>query len=403
MKKQPTIIGIDGGASKISAYIIEVSEDGKSFTLGKENSIKEYHNYPDFQLDFTPVSLPTQLEQIQNNNIVLTSSEIRQSRAYYMAFNDAISDLVKLTKTGKVLIGIGMPGVKTTDKRGISAMANGPRMPYFAAEIEQRLSDANIALATPIFKLGSDADYCGIGEEYAGNGAFLYIENAYYLGGGTGAADALKLHGKLISVDECKDWIAKTWEMSDELGKSMEVYCSANGIQSIYSNLANISQSELTENNIYLEQILELAAKDDRAANTTWQIVSTKVADLLFERISTIYSGWQNNFSLINQNQPPLMQNHIYKNTLLDRIVIGQRLGNLFQNPLAQEYLVKPLMNNLSKLIDKSGFLDERAKSHYLKFGKFNNKIIIISQLHKAPALGAGIDVFKQFIELMSL
>ena len=68
--------------------------------------------------------------------------------------------------------------------------------------------------------------------------AFEDVENAYYLGGGTGAADALKLHGKLISFDKCKNWIAKTWEMSDKNGKSMEIYCSANGIQSIYGDLA---------------------------------------------------------------------------------------------------------------------------------------------------------------------
>lgn len=402
MKKQPTIIGIDGGASKISAYIIEVSEDGKSFTFGKENSIKEYHNYPDFQLDFTPVSLPTQLEQIQNNNIVLTPAEIQQSKAYYDAFRDAISDIVKLTKAENVLIGIGMPGVKTTDKRGISAMSNGPRMSYFAAEIEQRLLAANIALATPISKLGSDADYCGIGEEYAENGAFRNIENAYYLGGGTGAADALKLHGKLISFDACNDWIAKTWEMCDKNGKSMEIYCSANGIQSVFSELAGIPQSELNKNKIYLEHTLEFAAKDDRAAITTWQIISEKLADLLFERITTVYGGWQNQFSFINPNKPTLISNHKYRNILLDRIVIGQRLGKLFQNPLAQKYFEEPLMNNLAELISKSKLLDERAKKHYLQSGKFNTKIIIASQLREAPALGAGIEAFVKFNELLS-
>ena len=396
MKKQPTIIGIDGGASKVSAYVIEVSGNN-TFSIGNFNSVKKYHNYPDFQNNFKPVSLPIQLEQIQNINITLTPLEIKQSKAYYMAFSDAISDIIKLTKAENVLIGIGMPGVKTTDKRGIAAIANGPRMPNFVTEIEQKLLANGITLATPITKLGSDADYCGIGEEYAENGAFRNIENAYYLGGGTGAADALKLHGKLISFDDCKDWITKTWEISDGIGTSMEIYCSANGIQSVYSNLAGISQSELSGNKIYLEQILELAYKNDTAAITTWQTVSKNLSDLLFERISTIYSGWQNQFSFINQKKPPLISSHIYKNTLLDRIVIGQRLGKLFQNSLAQEYLIEPLMNNLSERISKSEFLDERAKSHYLKSSKFDSQIIIASQLREAPALGAGIETFNNF------
>lgn len=402
MKRKPIIIGIDGGASKVSAYVIEVSEDGENYTLGKENSVKEYRNYPDYNVDFTPVSLPTQLEQIQNNNIELTPAEIKQSEVYYNAFSNAISDLIKLTKAENIIVGIGMPGIKTADKRGIAAMANGPRMPDFATEIEQKLLAANIALATPISKLGSDADYCGIGEEYAENGAFRNIENAYYLGGGTGAADALKLHGKLISFDACNDWIAKTWEMCDKNDKSMEIYCSANGIQSVFSELAGIPQSELNKNKIYLEHTLEFAAKDDRAAITTWQIISEKLADLLFERITTVYGGWQNQFSFINPNNPILISNHKYRNILLDRIVIGQRLGKLFQNPLAQKYFEEPLMNNLAELISKSKLLDERAKKHYLQSGKFNTKIIIASQLREAPALGAGIEAFVKFNELLS-
>jgi len=397
MKKQPTIIGIDGGASKVSAYIIEIEGDGKSFTLGKQNSIKEYRNYHDFQTDFNPVNLPIQLKQIQNNNIILTSAEIKQSKAYYNAFIDAITNLVELTKAENMLIGIGMPGIKTADKRGIAAMANGPRIPNFTTEIEQQLNTAGITLAQPIIKLGSDADYCGIGEEYAANGAFSNIKNVYYLGGGTGAADAIKLHGKLISFDECKTWIAKTWEMSDENGKSMEIYCSANGIQSVYGDLAGVSKSELRENKIYLEQILELAGEDDKTAIATWQTVSKNLADLIIERISTIYCGWQNQFSFINQNKQSLTHSHIYKNTLLDRIVIGQRLGKLFQIPLTQEYFIEPLLNNLAELINTSKFLDERAKSHYLKDSKFDNKIIFASQLREAPALGAGIDVFRNF------
>lgn len=397
MKKQPTIIGIDGGASKVSAHIVEVSEEGKSFTLGKNYVVKEYHNYPDFQYNFTPVSLPTQLKQIQNRKIILTPAEIKQSKAYYSAFIDSILEITSHAKSENILIGIGMPGIKTANKHGIAAMANGPRMPNFTTEIEQRIDTASITLATPITKLGSDADYCGIGEEYSQNGAFRNIENAYYLGGGTGTADALKLHGELVSLDDCKSWIAKTWEMCDENGTSMEIYCSANGIQSVYNKLKGISQSALSENKIYLEQILELAAKDDKVAIATWQTVSKRLADLLFERITTIYRGWQNNFSFIDQNRTPLDSNHTFKKTLLDRIVVGQRLGFLFKSPLAQKYLIEPLIYILSELISKSNSLDEHAKSYYLKDGKFDNKIIIASQLREAPALGAGIEAFRNF------
>ncbi len=398
MKKQLIIIGIDGGASKASAYVIEVSNDGKSFTLGIHNSAKEYRDYNDFQTDFKPVGLPTQLEQIKNNNIRPTPAEINQSKAYYHAFSAIISDLVKRTKADNVLIGIGMPGVKTTDKRGIAAMANGPRMPNFATEIEQRLNNTGIALATPITKLGSDADYCGIGEEYAENGGFRTTENAYYLGGGTGAADAIKLRGDLKTFDECRAWIAKTWEMNDEFGRPMETYCSAHGIQTLYGELSGIPLLELNKNKIYLEEILKLAASDDKAAIATWQTVSKKLAELLFERINTIYCGWENNFSFVDHDKLPLISIHTYINTLLDKIIIGQRLGKILGFPTAKEYFVDPLINYLSELVNTNDYLYDRAKSHYIKSGKFDSKIIIASQLNEAPALGAGIDAFRNYM-----
>ncbi len=190
--------------------------------------------FSDCNANIVFVDLAVQLSQINENNISITVAEKEQSKAYYSAFIDVITEITQNTNSESILIGIGMPGIKTADKRGITAMANGPRLPNFASEIEQRLREIGITLIQLICKLGSDADYCGIGEEYAGNGAFCNIINAYYLGGGTGTADALKLNGSLISFDDCKSWIAKTWEMSDGNSKSMESYCSAKGIQSIY-------------------------------------------------------------------------------------------------------------------------------------------------------------------------
>ncbi|MBU0529852.1 hypothetical protein KKF86_08890, partial [bacterium] len=140
MNGSPTIIGIDGGATKVIAHIVKVSQDGRIFILGKQNSVKEYHNYPDFQPEFKPVNLSIQLEQIRDNNIVLTPDERKQSKAYYNAFIDSITNLVELTKAEIMLIGIGMPGIKTANQRGIAVMANGPRMPNLTIEIEQRLS-----------------------------------------------------------------------------------------------------------------------------------------------------------------------------------------------------------------------------------------------------------------------
>ncbi len=396
MKDKPIIIGIDGGASKVSARVIEISDDNK-FSLGKHNSVKEYANYPEFQKDFKPLELKIQLSQISNNNIILTKGEESQTIAYYAAFIDAIDEIVQSNESKELLLGIGMPGIKSEDKRGIIAMANGPRLPLFASEIEQRLNKKNISLAMPIQKLGSDADYCGMGEEFAENGAFRELDNVYYIGGGTGAADALKLNGKLISFDECKSWLAKTWELKDVSGKSIETFCSARGIQSIYGSIKGISQTELVNNKIFLEQILDLAIGGEAEALTTWEIVTKNIAELIFERISTIYSGWQNNFEFINLNREELDSNHKFRGTLFDRIVIGQRLGNVFKNKSAHSIIVEPLLNHLSELIENSVSLNDSAKSYYLTNGQFKNNIIVTSQLREAPALGAGIDAWNNY------
>lgn len=396
MSDKVTLIGIDGGASKVSANIVEFN--GESFSLGRNKSTKEYKNYIDFQKDFKPVELANQLSQMDDNSIELTESEIIHANAYYSAFADAIEEIVSLIDCENFLIGIGMPGIKSADGRGIIVMANGSRMPNFSAEIEQRLSANNIALAKPIAKLGSDADYCGIGEEFAQNGVFKNVSSSYYLGGGTGAADALKLHGKLIPLDDCKAWFAKTWEFKTDSGNSMETFCSARGIQSIYSEIANISNVDLIKNGIYLEQILVKAGEREKSAIETWKIVSKNIAELIYERISTIYSGWKNNFSFINPNRENLKSNHNFKGTLLDKIVIGQRLGETIKMKLADEIIVKPILKHLSCFIYESDSLDDSAKSYYLKNGNIRSELFTTSELREAPALGAGIDAWNNYV-----
>ncbi len=392
------IIGIDGGASKVSAHQIILKND--VFALGNHKAIREYQNYSEFQTDFIPVDLKTQLSEIQSHSIKLTEKELAQSKAYYRAFIDAINAIVTMSEFDKVLIGIGLPGIKSADGRGIIAMANGPRMPNFASELESRLVKNGINLVQPIAKLGSDADYCGIGEEYAEEGAFRMVSNAYYLGGGTGAADALKLGGKLISFDDCRDWLAKTWEFKSKDGKTMEAYCSANGIQSIYSEISSVPQNELIKQKVYLEQILYRAYSGEIEAMNTWEIVTETLALLLYERISTIYSGYQNIFEFIDPNHSDLQKDHEYLGTLLDKIIIGQRLGDIFKNKVAHEIIINPLLSKLTELVMSDSLLDEKAKSHYIKRSQFNSNILTTSRLRSAPVLGAGIDAWNSYVSI---
>ena len=380
------LIGLDGGATKVSAWQIE--QTSKGFVLGSIHSEKTYSSFPPFNPEFTPVDIQIQLEEM-NSALSLTESEIHQGKSFIHAFTESIAEL----NTGEpIIIGIGMPGIKTTDGRGIAAMANGPRIPKFCDELEKALSENSIKLAKPIHHLGSDADYCGLGEEYADTGLFKSVENAYYLGGGTGAADALKLEGNLISLDETKSWLLKSWEMKNNDNIPLEHYASSGGIQSIYSTYSCKSISSLNRDKIFPNIILDLADQGDEAATETFSDISFNLAELLFERIQTINAGWSDQFGFVNPNRETPSSQHPFIGTTLDRIIIGQRLGTLLELSEGLGIFWEPFVYHLTQLINESDHIDSIAKSAYLNKKQLNQNLIQISMLRDAPALGAGID-----------
>jgi len=389
--KNILLIGIDGGATKVSGWVINYQEQTQLFILSDINLQKKYSDYPDFNPGYIPVDIKTQLSEM-NKEIHFTNEEMKQGEVYMKTAADVIIGLLKKFPGKNALIGIGMPGLKTADKRGISAIANGPRMPGFSEYVELRIKEENLTLGSPIAHLGSDADYCGLGEEYSADGLFRDVQNAYYLGGGTGVADALKLKGEFIPFDQTKSWIAKAWEMQCDTGLSFEKYASASGIQFIYSRYSDIPVEELNNNHIYPPQILEKALSDDKAALDTINDVSFYIATLIYERITTIYSGWSGLFSFVNPARELTGKDHKYRGVLLDRIIIGQRLGDLLNDSKQTGLLWNQIIERLSELFNKNN--ENRLKKNYLQNGRFREDIITISKLREAPAIGAGVDAW---------
>ena len=87
-----------------------------------------------------------------------------------------------------------------------------------------------------------------------------------------------------------------------------------------------------------------------------------------------------------------LKSDHKYRGILLDRIVIGQRLGDLLLQSRETNILWPEILNDLCEIIHTTK--DKKLMEHYLRNGKFHDGIIQISRLREAPALGAGIDAF---------
>lgn len=388
MEKQPLLIGIDGGATKVSAWEIILNKLNSTFSLGEINSTKSYREIEGYIPDFKPVDINIQLKEREAAKP--TANEKQQEGVYVEACALAIQELAQKVGTSEVLLGIGMPGLKTANKRGIAVVANGPRMVDYSDRLEQRLTELKIKLISSVDHLGSDANYCGIGENYSDAGIFRTCKNAYYLGGGTGVADAMKLDGKLLTFDNAREWMAKTWEMKTEDGLPLERVTSVSGIQRTYAEFANKTIEELTAAAIYPLQISELAAKGNAAAIKTFEVVNSNLAKLLFERIVTLNCGWQNYFEFGNPNRTPLINEHQYLGKVFDVIVIGQRLGDLFDDKTGKEVVKKPIMQQLHNLIQDSKILSAQVKLHY----KHLDEIIEISKLREAPALGAGIDAF---------
>jgi len=387
------LIGIDGGATKVSGWSIVV-EGENTFSLGKLHAEKLYNEIDGYIEGFKSVDITEQLAQFQNNNIKSTEEEIQHGKTYIEATAQVIEQIAKKSGIKNVLVGIGMPGLKTSDLRSIAVMANGPRMIDYCKNLENRLAGSEIQFVSPIAGLGSDAFYCGMGEEYAREGRFRSVANSYYLGGGTGVADAMKLDGSLVQLDVIKGWFAKTWEMKSEENCSLEKYASAKGIQSIYSDLSGISLNNLNSDGIYLQQIKGKAIQGDKPALETYNKITYYLALLLYERISTLNAGWQNLFSFVNPNKPKLSGKHPYLGRVFDSIVIGQRLGDLFRSSKGDEIVWGPFFKHLSEMIEKSDVLNEKVKNYYCPDGKFSEDLLQISNLREAPAIGAGIDAY---------
>ncbi len=389
MKTDFVLLGIDGGATKVSGWQVLLNQEG-SFSLGSLNAQKSYREIPGFIADFKPIEVPVQLKAREKGTIDPTADEKQQETVYVEACAQVIESIVEKSGSNRIVVGIGMPGLKTDDKRGISVVANGPRMINYSDLLEKRLQVKQIELVSPIQHLGSDADYCGIGENYSKAGLFKDVTNAYYLGGGTGVADAMKLDNKLVPFDEAKPWMAKSWEMKSEDGRSLERFASAGGIQSIYADTTGNDIARLNADNIYPLQIATKADDGDANAIAAFELVVKNLTLLLYERITTLFAGWQQLFTFVNPNRPLPHPDHEFKGYLFDRIIIGQRLGELFDSPAGSRVLKEPVLEKLHEMIQSAQVLEGKAKMQYNDL----NKIIITSQLREAPALGAGIDAY---------
>ena len=330
------VIGIDGGATKVSGGVVK-KININTYELIDPTIEMQYNDHPNFNPNFSSLPFHKQSDE------PITLEEKKQGSVIIDCTCEVINSLAG---DDPFQVAIAMPGIKTEDSRGIAVMANGPRIPDFCNQIEKFLT-----LKKPIQNLESDADMCVWGEEYSENGTLRNVENGYYLGGGTGTADGLKLKDNLIPFDEASDWIAKSIELIMTDDQTLETYASMSGI--------NRLRDSITDHEI-----------------------GTALGYLLFERILTVYSGWKN---LLEANRE-FQTDHPFLNTLLDRIVIGQRLSHFLQSEEGRP-IYKAVIEQLTIQCSNA---QAEISAHFLVDGEFDSGRIVLSNLRAAPIIGLG-------------
>ena len=184
---QTILLGVDGGATKVRVHHVLPPDEGVSAHYQLSEACAE-RVYPDAP-DCSPVEVPRQLDECAAGQFQLSAAEVRRGEAIVATIVDCIVGVVrqlpgggvaaasrshvspdgKPTQSGghgkpRLRIGIGMPGLMTANGRGIAVLNNGPRMPDLADKLEESLRGAGLEPAVPIARIGSDGDYCGLGE-----------------------------------------------------------------------------------------------------------------------------------------------------------------------------------------------------------------------------------------------
>jgi hypothetical protein len=422
-----TLIGVDGGATEVKAHAVawqtpppSLGGRGKAasgFELRPESAARTYPRVP----DFVPMPVADQLAQRDSHQTTLSPAEIEQGRLWISAAAEAILDVAHQSRARRVLVGIGMPGLKTPDGRGIEVINNGPRIPDYLNALESALCGAagkmrprapraaggetqqpqpagsGLELFSPIAALGSDADYCGLGEQYAADGQFRDVQNACYLGGGTGLADALKLRGQLVPFDQARTWIMKSWQIPSALGPTFERLASAASLNRTYAALhvaagLRTGRCEPDDPVSQVEFPESAALRGDPIAIACLDTAALVLAELIFERLWTIKNGRP---AALHRGEAyrRLDPNHEYRGTLLDRIVIGQRVGQIYADPAYKTVFADHVDAHLAELISMCG--DEQMGGAYLGEARAARKRLVGANEADAdrsgPALAGGV------------
>ena len=298
----PLLLGLDGGATKILAQTCTIDPRSSLIIPKEEYHESDYRDSHKFNSGFIPIDLAQQKKEAKENNYSFSDQEINQSASVIETIVKVIESSAKEKTISKV--GLCFPGIKTANYDGISIMANGPRNINMLSMINKMLKpklDRKISIKT----IYNDSECCVIGEWKSSIGKLRDCKNAIYVGGGTGIADGIILNNKIVDKD-----IERSWELIMPSGESVEQCLSLGGMLSQWNK----------EKEKSIKAIISLF---DQA------ISGNNFANSIIEKAAKA-------FDFLIDKRIEFFQSH---NSKPEKIVIGQRLGNLLtekNNPLAK-------------------------------------------------------------------
>jgi hypothetical protein len=356
------LIGVDGGASEVKAHEVLVLGAGSDLVLGL-GAASASCCY-DLAPGFAPVAIEEQLDAFERDEIQLTAIEREQGRLWIDAAARSITAITGETSR-PVLVGMCMPGLKTRDKRGIAVARNGPRIPDFLDRLEERLVRDGLALAAPIADLLGDGEASGLGENVEMHGALRDVADAYYIGGGTGVAEVLKLGGRIVAFDELRESLPKAWQLESAIGRNFESLISMRGINATYAERtgrpAPVDRSEFPE---------ERALAGDSAAVEVLAEAAEALAELVHLRLCALQGGAAG------------------RGHLLERVVLGQQLARLFSTPELASVFRAHVEIALARRVFESD--DPALSARVLDGAGLAHGFLRASGLRAAPAIGAA-------------
>lgn len=366
------LIGVDGGASEVKAHqVLVLSDEDGALTLstGPASAATCYERITGFE----SVPMAQQLVAHQRGKLELSEPEVLEGEMWVEATAGVILSVASQAGERDVVLGMCFPGLKTKDRRGVAVMKNGPRMPEFCAQLERELASEGLRLVKPIHALESDGVACAWGEECDVQGLLRGTSNAYYVGGGTGLAEAFKLGGEILGLDALKSTVAKAWQMETRPGVGYEELLSMRAMNERFAARAGLALPLSID-----DQPERRAADGDEHALAVFEEAADALATLCFERIRAVHEG----------RKPAARGKHPRPGTMLERIVLGQHLGRLYARADLAHVLRDRTEEALSRAIEQSGSLV--LCTHYLEGSTLRTGLLAPSTLRPAPAIGAA-------------